>query len=270
MFSDKPLIITGMHRSGTSLLADILRNAGVALGDNLMPAGEHNRKGHFEDKNFVEFHEGVILRVDPAKKFLWEPQGQIALSDDETRAARSLVDGRNLDVPWGWKDPRTVLFLDFWAQLLPEASFLFVFRSPGAVVDSLRRRGDKRLMKVLIGKNLWPGKGRLAFFRYQHAINAWALYNQRILDFVEKHPGRSCLVEIDGLLTESEQIFEYVKRHLEIPLRSIDLFRVYDPALMTKQPHPRVARALRKRPDVTRLYESLQSVAAKQTEKGLQ
>jgi len=156
-----------------------------------------------------------------------------------------------------------VLFLDFWARLLPEASFLFVFRHPANVVDSLRRRGDKRLVKVLVGKSAWPGKGRLGFFRYQHAINSWVLYNQRILDFVEKHPDRSCLIEIDSLLNGSDKIIERVQEHLGIPLRAIDVSGVYDPTLMTKKPHPRVVRALRKHPDVTELYECLKSVAAK-------
>ncbi|MEY2858272.1 MAG: hypothetical protein RLZZ74_2584, partial [Cyanobacteriota bacterium] len=43
------MIITGMHRSGTSLTASLLQSAGVNLGDRLMSEDRGNSKGHFED-----------------------------------------------------------------------------------------------------------------------------------------------------------------------------------------------------------------------------
>ncbi|MEL7418373.1 MAG: hypothetical protein AAGK10_07335 [Cyanobacteria bacterium J06555_3] len=43
------IIITGMHRSGTSLTASLLQSAGVYLGDRLMSADSGNAKGYFED-----------------------------------------------------------------------------------------------------------------------------------------------------------------------------------------------------------------------------
>ena len=54
------LVITGMHRSGTSLIAAILREAGVHLGDQLIGADTGNIRGHFEDVDFVQFHQTVL------------------------------------------------------------------------------------------------------------------------------------------------------------------------------------------------------------------
>ena len=50
------LIITGMHRSGTSLTTSLLQSAGVHIGDRLMNGGNGNTKGHFEDLDFVDLH----------------------------------------------------------------------------------------------------------------------------------------------------------------------------------------------------------------------
>ena len=54
------IIITGMHRSGTSLTASLLQSAGVKIGDRLMGKGTGNSQGHFEDLDFVEFHQQVL------------------------------------------------------------------------------------------------------------------------------------------------------------------------------------------------------------------
>ncbi|MEY2832560.1 MAG: hypothetical protein RLZZ574_1818, partial [Cyanobacteriota bacterium] len=134
------IIITGMHRSGTSLTASLLQSAGVDIGDRLILENTTNSQEHFEDLDFVEFHQQVLnsQAIDTAgwkqNQFRMPPQYQIAAQD--------LLAVRQNRAIWGWQDPRTTLFLDFWAQLIPEAKYVFVYRSPWEVVDSLFRRGD--------------------------------------------------------------------------------------------------------------------------------
>jgi hypothetical protein len=52
------LIVTGMHRSGTSLTAAFLQAIGVDLGDKLLQGNYGNPKGYFEDVDFVESSRG--------------------------------------------------------------------------------------------------------------------------------------------------------------------------------------------------------------------
>ena len=54
------LIITGMHRSGTSVVAAALASAGLHVGSRLMPGGRGNPRGHFEDLDFVSLHERIL------------------------------------------------------------------------------------------------------------------------------------------------------------------------------------------------------------------
>ncbi len=57
------LIIAGMHRSGTSLLAAALGAAGVDLARGLMAAADgNNEKGFFENLDFVELHEKILQK----------------------------------------------------------------------------------------------------------------------------------------------------------------------------------------------------------------
>ena len=57
------LIITGMHSSGTSLISGLLQSAGLDVGKNLVPANYANPKGHFENIDFVNFHESVLYSL---------------------------------------------------------------------------------------------------------------------------------------------------------------------------------------------------------------
>jgi len=48
----RPLVITGMHRSGTSLVASLFAGAGVNVGTRLIGASRGNDRGHWEDLDF--------------------------------------------------------------------------------------------------------------------------------------------------------------------------------------------------------------------------
>src|SRR5262245_47709561 len=135
------IVTTGMHRSGTSLASSLLQAAGVHVGERLLAANVANPHGFFEDVDFYEFHEHLLrargqsyLYVDDA--FTFDPTA------DDLERARQLIGARAHRPCWGWKDPRTSLFLEFWDQQLPDASYLFVYRHPMAVLLSLLRRGE--------------------------------------------------------------------------------------------------------------------------------
>ena len=54
------LIITGMHRSGTSLITSILQQSGLPIGEQLLPAAEGNPRGFFEDQAFMLLHQAML------------------------------------------------------------------------------------------------------------------------------------------------------------------------------------------------------------------
>ena len=54
------LLALGMHRSGTSAFTRVLNLHGVALGENLMPAGPDNPSGFWEHADVVAVHERLL------------------------------------------------------------------------------------------------------------------------------------------------------------------------------------------------------------------
>ena len=194
------VIITGMHRSGTSLLSSLLQRSGVNVGERLIAANSANPRGYFEDVDFYEFHEGLLhqrgqtyLHVND--NFTFQP------TDSETAGANKLIAERSHLQMWGWKDPRTSLFLDFWRGLLPHGRFLFVFRHPIEVLLSLLRRGEFDSHPTLLA-----------------GLNAWHTYNQKIEAFVDSRPGNCLLVHIDGVVQQSDEFARLLRDKLQLDI----------------------------------------------------
>ncbi len=207
------LIITGMHRSGTSLTASLLKSAGLNIGERLMAGALSNVKGHFENLDFVEFHES-ILDFQGLSKAGWTLQNDIDVPQEYIEKAKQLVEKNKSESCWGWKDPRTTLLLDFWADLLPQAKFLFIYRSPTEVVDSLYRRGDE----------VFDDNPTLA-------VELWMHYNKKILNFLNKHPDRCLILNIYSIAEKPELLLKALEKKNSIFLGNIEE-SIYDEQLL--------------------------------------
>lgn len=237
------IIITGMHRSGTSLTASLLQSAGIQIGDRLMGQNKGNDKGHFEDLDFVEFHQDV-LQSQGICAAGWTNNSSIQVQQQYLAAAQNLILARQNQTMWGWKDPRTTLFLDFWHQLISDAKFVFIFRSPWEVVDSLFRRGD-----VIFGTN--PN----------FALQQWCQYNQTILDFQQQYPKQSVLLEVESIIQHPEAVVNLLKQKFQLDLRSPK--SLYDPNLFHIDSNIQYRQALINKffPESVELYAQLQEKA---------
>lgn len=190
------LIITGMHRSGTSLTASILERAGLNLGTNLNPPAPDNRHGFFEDRELVQFHQD-LLHARGETLFVTAPLA-LAPSATEMERAHTLATRFADQNILAWKDPRAVLFLDLWAAVLPGARYLFVYRSPLEVLFSLMRRKNRDMPGLL------------------EALDAWTVYNQSILNFYAAHPNTSVLCHVKALVAQPDTFFRLLADKLGI------------------------------------------------------
>lgn len=209
------IIVTGMHRSGTSLFAKYFAQCGVHMGDEVLAPRPDNPEGFFEDVGLVSLHE-AMLEENGTTWSLPGHQGPLTVGDDLRKRALKIADARRDRPLWGWKDPRTVLFLDFWAKSLPEAVFVFVYREPAKVVQSLYERGDLtaciRGPHRLLNGALYDVKVP----RYFNATRIWVSYNRQILKFMSSNPERSLLFNLEECLSGNASISELVSRTFKI------------------------------------------------------
>lgn len=241
------LVITGMHRSGTSLVSNLLQSAGVHVGDNLIAANVANPRGYFEDVGFYEFHEHLLH--ERGQSYLYAAfDGAFEAVPEETARARQLIAERSTQRLWGWKDPRTSLFLDFWHELLPQARFLFVYRHPIDVLLSLLRRGE-----FDEHPNLSAG------------LEAWQTYNAKIAEFYDEHAEDCLLVHIDGVVGHIDRFAHLLqdKLQLDFQLEPEAFDQIFHANELRKTPVPSEAQQILKtlQPGLLELYHRLNACA---------
>lgn len=209
------LCVTGNGRSGTSLVANFLDRAGIPMGFELKPGGKGCRLGFYEDVEFLEFQKAVLKRN---RSSLYTPWKKIDVTHEEKRKAIEMVEARNLKWSrWGWKDPRSTLFLDFWGNLFPETRFLILFRDPGEVVASVYRQMHRYLR----------------YLRPDLAPRSWIHYNRAAINFARANPGRVAFLNITDLKQDSPATIAALSRWLGVPLDPAIFGEVYRPGEMT-------------------------------------
>ena len=237
------LVLGGMHRSGTSLLASLFEGAGLSVGRRLLGGGAGNEAGHFEDLDFQEFHQRALLGNGlSADGFTAaaRPCVPLPLRDDAERLVLSRREQRSA---WGWKDPRTILFLDFWAELLPDARYVFVFRPPWEVADSFFRRGDPAFV-----------------YNPLLAVPVWLHYNQRILRFIAERPDACIVRELAQIVADPGDVVAAVRERFGLPLgASPDRFRPDLLGTAADGRRPRLVEAVC--PEAVDVYRRLQALA---------
>mmetsp|Transcript_8561 Transcript_8561/g.14221 ORF Transcript_8561/g.14221 Transcript_8561/m.14221 type:complete len:478 (+) Transcript_8561:104-1537(+) len=167
------VIVLGMHRSGTSMLAGLLVNGiGYNVGGPLIGAAFDNAKGFFERIDVVlqndEFMQSQrIWWADGVKQYDGEQvyqdykKGSQRITFQQGERALQFLNDPN-HAPWLQKDPRMCITLQTWLHLLDKKpAVVFTYRNPLEVAMSLEKRE----------KN----------FPLEHGLRLWIIYNMRAI-----------------------------------------------------------------------------------------
>lgn len=145
---ESPIVILGMHRSGTSALAGTIRLLGVELGSRLIVSSPDNPRGFWEHPDIVTLHEKLLGALNSA----WHDVAPLPAGWVDSAIARRVMSGLIAVIqrdfsqcgPWAFKDPRTCRLLPLWLrifdalQLAPR--FIIITRHPFEVAASLAKR----------------------------------------------------------------------------------------------------------------------------------
>lgn len=223
--------LAGMHRSGTSLLANWFYNSNVYIGKEFLGPASSNKKGHFEDIDFLELHIHDLEEKGRDNAGLIVDDQRFRLGKEGILKARNILSKRSNKPLWGWKEPRSTLYLLHWKELIPQLKVVAIFREPAFVIDSLYERLKRNKwyktnnpVKKLqwwwdIDKN--PKKWKTIF------LNAYERYNKEILAFQELYADDIIIFELTDLLKNPDIIAAKICSILKTKNSFVDFSTVF-------------------------------------------
>lgn len=180
------ILVTGMHRSGTSAVTRALNVCGAAVPSELWEAKSDNPDGFWESKPVVLLHEELLASIG----FTWDDIRPFPEDWFDTPAAArfrdrlwdAVKDDLTVGRPLLVKDPRLCRLVPLWSRIGQEhdieLSFVVPLRSPLDVAESLAQRDQMPRAKALL---LWvrhfleaerATRGRYrCFVAYEHLMN---------------------------------------------------------------------------------------------------
>lgn len=179
-------VVLGMHKSGTSLVSELLHRSGVRMVDVDAEPGDYDAGAFYERADVRELNCEILGFGDPA--YLHPKPAALRLRDDlrvRMRAILQRCEAAGGD--WGFKDPRTCLTYPLWREELGAHRIVAVTRSLGEVLSHYRKREPKWLLT-------W------------RTVRTWCDYNEGMLRALQAQESEALLLSYEALMTSQEEL----------------------------------------------------------------
>ena len=228
----RQFLILGFHRSGTSLLTNLLHSAGLFVGDDLLGANPSNRFGHYEDTDVIGIHDR-ILRDNAATWMLGHEMLMVVHPNRWDEIQQFAKRRREHHDVWGFKDPRTCLFIPVWRHVLPEMRSIILFRHYSDSAYSLERRHATDIVRrsgpAAFHRSLWGAPDM--------ALRMWLIHNRALLRYAREYPDETMVLSFDALAA-GHPIVEDLNRRFRLGLSPTPTTSVFDATATHSRPHP--------------------------------
>ncbi|RLG16456.1 hypothetical protein DRN69_00815 [Candidatus Pacearchaeota archaeon] len=267
-----PIIIIGMHRSGTSMLSRILEDLGVFMG--------YRKEGNNEALFFLRFNDWILRQANAT----WDNPYNYRLADEGFKnlmiklAERYIKSFRRieylglvkwgkykslkeLNFPWGWKDPRNTFMIDIWIKVFPNAKLIHIYRNPIDVAESLRKRAIrmrknfnwnwKREIKFMLLKGHIGYRDSVRIMSVYEGINLWKEYISKIFEAEKEY-------NLDIIHVKYEDFLEVPLENMKKILDKLELY--YDEnkvKQIVKNINPQRKYAFLSNKELIKVYESI-------------
>lgn len=181
------ILILGMHRSGTSAAAGCLNILGFEIGQHIVPPGEPNEKGYFENDSINHFNEEILhllfARWHDTLSLPDEWWLDERLKEKNKELEDLLQSEFNFSSNFIIKDPRNSvllpLYLNVFNKLNITPKFIINFRNPYEVAASLQKRDNLSFSKSLL---LWMDTNLKAEFYSRPYSRLFLNYNSLLTE----------------------------------------------------------------------------------------
>ena len=207
------VLVAGMHRSGTSLLTQVLVGLGCDAPKTLMAPDEHNPAGYWESSPIAALNDAILESAgsswDDWERFNPDWMASPAASEFQERALGLLESEYGASRLFALKDPRICRLLPFWCeatrQFGAEPRVAIALRNPLEVADSLAARdaiappvGFLLWLRNVLDAEADSRDGKRAFAWYDDVLGNWEAVARRLGRALGvRWPKRSTAVAVD-------------------------------------------------------------------------
>lgn len=150
-YTDKPIIIVGAARSGTSITAASVHLCGAWKGDTVGPS-RNNPKGMFENH---ELRENVIkpifrsMGVDPLGQYPLPKTLDVKIPMNFKESVLSIIkkQGWTPNKPWMYKCAKMSLIWPIWKHAFPDSKWIIVRRKEDDIINSCLKTSFMRAFR---------------------------------------------------------------------------------------------------------------------------
>lgn len=181
-----PIIVLGMHKSGTSLVSMMLHRSGISMVD-AEESGGYDDGNHFERTATNALNKRMLGGASGSSIRTFERLDESNVPPELIGEAKRVVDElERQHHAWGFKDPRTCLTYPLWKQVLPRHKLICVYRAPAEVHAHYTRK-----------RSIDPTRGI-------RTLRAWYEYNLGMLDAFQQAQEQERLLLDYGKLMQDD------------------------------------------------------------------
>lgn len=206
-------VVLGMHKSGTTLVSQILHHSGVNMDDDLDESVSYDKGNKYERQSILHLNMDILGVNDYQVIDLAAPERPEASAEQRARMDRIVADCVDRYEDWGFKDPRACLVYPLWDEALPEHKIIVVYRHPS------------QLWKRFAGHSLL-GSYKMPFSAWKY-LNRWYEHNMNIIDYLKSTPHEYLVLSYTELMSSDDE-FARLQGFVDCELvdrRRKDLFR---------------------------------------------
>lgn len=195
-----PVLITGMHNSGTSILTEIVHKCGVFMGKSMDHFESHFFSMFINDQIIMgggsNWAKTPIMSQDEVKSYI-NTAGEFAKNNWIVEYVQNGYDGVS---KWGFKDPRICVLMPLYVEVFPDAKLIFIDRNTEDIALSLSRKRKKGVGNI---NNL------------QHWINLTKQYKKRAKDFSREFRDFH-YVKYEKFCNHTEDVLDNLSKFLDV------------------------------------------------------
>jgi len=185
------VVVLGMHKSGTTLVSQMLHHSGINMGE--FDQGVSYDQGNKYERQDALHLDMDILGAEDYEVLDLTPGGQATMNDQQRSQMKDLIAAcAQTNDDWGFKDPRACLTYNLWAEELPAHKIIAVYRDPAEVWPRFKWHGMR--------------KHHTNFQRAQSYLQRWQEHNLNIISFLQQTSMPYLVLNYHDLMSRPETL----------------------------------------------------------------